>query len=73
MTTTVAEPIDRSIVAVFPYLAGGLASAVPLLLVPASVDRQVLFLVHLAGLVLLGLALSVRLGPLVLGDWYSTP
>ena len=68
----VANPIERAILVAVSYLFGGLLAALPLLLVPSSVDRQSLFLVHLSFLVLLGLVLSIRLGPLVHESWYST-
>lgn len=72
MTSTGAGPIERAVLVAVPYLAGGLIAAVPLLLVPTSVDREALFLLHLAALVLLALILSNRLGPLVHDDWYTS-
>jgi hypothetical protein len=69
--STGAGPIERAVIAAFPYLLVGLGAALPLLFVPGSVDRQPLFLLHLGGLVGLGLLATIRLGPLVHDDWYA--
>jgi hypothetical protein len=68
MTTT--SPIERAVLATVPYLLGGVAAALPLLLVPVSLDRQALFLVHLSALVAFGLLVALRLAPLVHDHWY---
>ena len=69
--TSNANPIERAIIAAFPYLVIGVGAAVPLLLVPGDTERIPLLLLHLGALVGLGLLLALRLGPFVLEEWYS--
>lgn len=66
------HPMERAVVAAVPYLTVGAASALVLLLVPGSVERIPLFVLHLGAVVLLALLLALRLGPLVHEEWYPT-
>lgn len=68
--TDTSRPIERAVVLALPFLLAGLLAALAMLLVPGSVERTPLFLLHLGALVLLGLLVALRLGPLVHADWY---
>jgi len=69
--TRTPEPIERAVIAAVAYLGAGVVAALPLLLVPANTERIPLFLLHLGGVVLLGIVLAIRLGPLVHEPWYA--
>ena len=62
--------MERAVLAAAPYLVVGLVLSLPLLLVPATIDRRSLFIAQLALLVLLGIVAAVRLAPLAGDDWF---
>ena len=64
-------PMERAVLATVPFLGIGLIASLPLLLIRWSSPPLVLVLVHLAVLVLLGFAASLRLAPLAGGDWFQ--
>ena len=61
--------MERAVLAAVPFLLVGLALSLPLLLVPGPVTITMV-IVHLAGLVVLGLVAAWRLAPLAGGDWF---
>ncbi len=61
MADSPTNPLEEAVVAAFPWLLAGLVAAVPLLLVPQTVDRIWVLIVHLSALVAYTLALIVRL------------
>ncbi len=69
--STTAPALEAAIVAAFPYLIGGLAAAVALLLVPGPWDVFPKFVIQLAGLVLLGLVVTTRLLGFTRSAWYQ--
>ncbi len=70
-STTTAPPLEAAVLAAFPYLVGGLLVALPLLLVPDSWDVFPTFVIQLAGLVLLGLVVTIRLLGFTAAGWYQ--
>ena len=73
MTETTAgrdSPMERAVLATVPFLGVGLLASLPLLLISWSAPPFTLVIVHLTGLVLLGLAASIRLAPFAGGDWF---
>ena len=62
--------MERAVLATTPFLAVGLLAALPLLLIAWSPPPFALVIAHLAALVLLGLAASIRLAPFAGGDWF---
>lgn len=62
--------MERAVVAVVPFLGVGLVASLPLLLVSWTPPPFTLVIVHLAVLVLLGLAASIRLAPFAGADWF---
>lgn len=65
-----ARPAEAAAIRAAPFLFGGVAAALPLLLVPSDVSRLTLVTVHLSLLVVLALGLSLRLAALVHADWF---
>ena len=65
-----ARPAEQAIVIGAPYLAVGVAIALPLLLVPADWSLLVVSTVHLAALVTMALALALHLAPLIGARWF---
>ncbi len=65
-----SPPMEAAAVAAFPYLVGGLAASLPLLLVPNSATPLVAFIVQLSLVVALGVLTAVRVMPLVDGPWF---
>ncbi len=63
--------IERAIVAAFPFLAGTVALAPALLLVPKRDDPLLVFTVHLTLLVALGLAVTLRIAHLGDEEWFA--
>ena len=63
--------LEGTVVAVFPWLVGGLIVAAPLLLVPASDDRRWDLLIHLSVLVIFALGLIWRLSTIDTSAWFS--
>jgi hypothetical protein len=61
--------MERAVLAAVPFLLVGLALSLPLLLMPGPVTITMV-IVHLAGLVVLGLVAAWRLAPLAGGDWF---
>jgi len=74
--TSRAGPIEKAILLALPLLVGALLAAgiaaLPMGLVAGDFDPANAFLVHLGALVLFGLVVSIRLGPLVHADWYAS-
>ena len=62
--------MERAVLATVPFLGVGLLASLPLLLISWSAPPSTLVIVHLTGLVLLGLAASIRLAPFAGGDWF---
>jgi hypothetical protein len=62
--------MERTVMVTTPFLAVGLLAALPLLLVSWSAPPFTIVIVHLTGLVLLGLVASLRLAPFAGGDWF---
>lgn len=63
-------PMEAAALAAAPWLLGGLAAALPLLLVPSSWDRLTVFVLQLGAVVTLGLGAALRLAPLAGADWF---
>ncbi|MEN8233932.1 MAG: hypothetical protein ABFR89_03280 [Actinomycetota bacterium] len=62
--------MERAVLAIVPFLAVGLIGAVPLLAISWSPPPTAIAIVHLAVVVALGLAASLRLAPLAGDDWF---
>lgn len=62
--------MERVVLAAVPFLVAGLVLSLPLLLVTWTPPPMRPVLVHLSGLVLLGLAAAVWLAPLAGADWF---
>ena len=65
------DPIAGVIVEAAPYLAVGIAVSPLLLLVPSSSSLTIRFVAHLAGLVTLGLLLSLRIAPRLVDPFFT--
>jgi hypothetical protein len=63
--------MERAVIAAGPYLVAGLGLSLPLLLVPPGSTTTTLVSVHLAALVILGIALADRLAPLADSGWFA--
>jgi hypothetical protein len=62
--------IERALLLTTPWLVGGLAVAIPLLLVDVSSDLLRWFLIQLVALVALGLVIAVLITPLADASWF---
>ena len=62
--------MERAVLAAVPFLVAGLVLSLPLLLVTWTPPPMRPVIVHLSGLVLLGLAAAVWLAPLAGADWF---
>ncbi len=62
--------MERVVLAAVPFLVAGLVLSLPLLLVTWTTPPITPVIVHLSGLVLLGLAAAVWLAPLAGADWF---
>lgn len=67
---TGAAPLEAAVVAAFPFLVGGLAVALVLLVVPSSWDLFGVFVAQLTALVVLGIAVTARLLGFTADEWY---
>lgn len=65
-----SRPAEAAIVTSVPYFIGGVATALPLLLIPVDVPRLGLVTLHLSALVTMALILGLRLAPLVDAEWF---
>jgi len=65
-----AVPVEGAILATVPFLVVGIGVS-PFLLLVRGGDPMATFLVHLGGLVGLGLVAAVRLASLAGGNWFS--
>lgn len=70
MTDPTDTPMERAVLAAVPFLVAGLVLSLPLLLVTWTPPPMRPVIVHLSGLVLLGLAAAVWLAPLAGADWF---
>ncbi|MCH7846054.1 MAG: hypothetical protein IH850_09520 [Acidobacteria bacterium] len=70
MTDPIDAPMERAVLAAVPFLVAGLVLSLPLLLVTWTPPPMTPVIVHLSGLVLLGLAAAVWLAPLAGADWF---
>ncbi len=61
--------MERAVLAAVPFLLAGLVLSLPLLLVRGPTSVAVI-VIHLVGLVLLGLLAALRLTPLARADWF---
>lgn len=64
------SPLEQAVVASFPWLAGGLVAAMPLLLFTGSADRRWDLLIQLTALVLFAWGLTWKLAPLSDERWF---
>jgi hypothetical protein len=64
-------PIERALVRTTFWLTGGLVASLPLLVVDLGDDPTLAFLIHLAGLVAFGLALTIALIPMSGAGWFD--
>jgi hypothetical protein len=71
VTNPDSNPLEQAVLASFPWLVGGLAASLPLLLIPGSTDRRWDFIVQLAVLVGFLFALTWKLAPLSDREWFS--
>ncbi len=62
--------LETAVISGFPWLLGGLATAIPVLLVPASNDRRWDLLIHLSALVVFALALTWRVATTDRTTWF---
>jgi len=62
--------MERAVLAAVPFLVAGLVLSLPLLLVTWTPPPITPVIVHLSGLVLLGLVATVWLAPLAGADWF---
>jgi hypothetical protein len=70
LTDPVDTPMERVVLAAVPFLVAGLVLSLPLLLVTRTPPPITPVIVHLSGLVLLGLVTAVWLAPLAGADWF---
>jgi len=63
-------PMERAVLATIPFLAVGLVASLPLLLVSWTPPPFTIFIVQLAGLVLLSLVATLRLVRFAGPDWF---
>lgn|GEM_PF-1673777 len=66
-----ANTIERAVVAAFPFLIGGVVAAPVLLVVPQAAEPLLLFTLHLAALVGLGLGVTLRIAALADAPWFT--
>lgn len=62
--------LETVVLAVFPWLIGGLLASSALLLVPASADRRWDLIIHLCVLVLFSLTLTWRMPTIEVDSWF---
>lgn len=64
------SPLETAVARAAPYLVVGLVAAPLLLAVPLAWSRLFVTVAHLSIVVVFGLALTMRLSPLVESDWF---
>ncbi len=70
MSERTESPFETAVVDAFPYLVAGLVLSLPLLALPVSDEPLWVFTLHLSALVILGLLVAFRVGPLAGADWF---